>query len=132
MFIGVKLKGRNIYFKYVWNRKFYSGKKNRNSPNDFTMYFENVKESKRKIYNDLRNKSGVYLFINNVTKDLYVGSSLNLTKRMTSHFYFANSSKAINSILSRAMSKYGLANFSLGILEFCAKDVIVCINLEQK
>jgi group I intron endonuclease len=30
------------------------------------------------------------------------------------------------------MRKYQLKNFSLAILEFCTKDIIVCSNLEQK
>ena len=30
------------------------------------------------------------------------------------------------------MKKYGLNNFSLGILEFCEKDAIECVKLEQK
>lgn len=42
------------------------------NPDDFVLYFENVKQDKNKIYNKLRDKSGVYLFINNITKDLYV------------------------------------------------------------
>lgn len=135
LFIGVRLKGRNFELKNIWNRNSSSlDTKNGggNSPNKFVVYFENVKESKRKIYVELRKKSGVYLFINNITKDLYVGSSLNLTQRMTNHFYYANSNKTKNTILNRAMIKYGLENFSLGILEFCAKDIIVSISLEQK
>lgn len=72
------------------------------------------------------------LFINNITNDLYVGSSITLSKRMTSHFYLANSDKATNIVLSRAMRKYELKNFSLGILEICAPDTVVCSELEQK
>lgn len=137
LFIGVRLKERNFELKNVWNRNISSldTEKSGNSPfspNNFVVYFENVKESKRKIYVELRKKSGVYLFINNRTKDLYVSSSLNLTQRMTNHFYYANSNKTKNTILNRAMKKYGLENFSLGILEFCAKDIIVSISLEQK
>lgn len=100
--------------------------------NNFVMYFENVKQSKTAIYKALRGKSGVYLFINNVTKDLYVGSSLTLSKTMTSHFYLANSDKVTNIVLVRAMRKYKLDNFSLAILEICASNIIVCSDLEQK
>lgn len=96
------------------------------------MFFDNVEEKKRAIYKDLRGKSGVYLFINNITMDLYVGSSLNLSRRMTSHFYLANSDKATNIVLARGMRKYKLKNFSLGILDLCASDIIVCSDLEQK
>jgi group I intron endonuclease len=131
LFTGVRLNGRGFEFKNACNISNLSPS-NGSSPNNFVIYFKNLKENKRKIYKELRNKSGVYLFINDVTKDLYVGSSLNLSKRMGSHFYYANSDKVGKTILIRAMKKYGLENFSLGILEFCKKDVIVCVNLEQK
>ena len=113
--------------------------------NNFVMFFEDVQKSKRDIYKRLRNKSGVYLFINKVTGDLYVGSSLTLSKRMTSHFYHANCNRDTKIVITRvsaprrprtqvcgAMRKYQLKNFSLAILEFCTKDIIVCSNLEQK
>lgn len=113
--------------------------------NNFVMFFENVQSSKRDIYKKLKNKSGVYLFINKVTGDLYVGSSLTLSKRMTSHFYHANDNKDTKIVITRvsaprrprtqvcgAMRKYQLKNFSLAILEFCTRDIIVCSNLEQK
>lgn len=96
------------------------------------MFFHNVKESKTAIYKALRGKSGVYLFINNTSKDLYVGTSIALSRTMTSHFYLANSEKVTNIVLARAMRKYKLKNFSLAILEICASDVIVCSDLEQK
>jgi hypothetical protein len=51
---------------------------------------------------------------------------------MVSHFYYANSDKFGTTMLIRAMKKYGLSNFSLGILEFCEKDVIECVKLEQR
>lgn len=96
------------------------------------MFFENVQSSKKYIYKQLRGKSGVYLFINNITGDLYVGSSLVLSKRMTSHFYHANSNKDTKIVISRAMRKYKLENFSLAIIEFCASNIFVCSDLEQK
>nr|YP_010714070.1 GIY-YIG homing endonuclease [Fuscoporia gilva]WDD39633.1 GIY-YIG homing endonuclease [Fuscoporia gilva] len=51
---------------------------------------------------------------------------------MSSHFYFANSIKPTKIVISLAMRKYKLENFSLGILEFCTKNVNICVNLEQK
>ena len=136
LFIGVKAIGRMYFF----DASKMSGKRFNHdlagpggSPNNnFVMFFNNVQESKRAIYKTLKGKSGVYLFINNITKDLYVGSSIALSKRMTSHFYLANSDKATNIVLARAMRKHELKNFSLGILEICASDTIVCSELEQK
>lgn len=87
---------------------------------------------KRTIYKNLKDKSGVYLFINKLNKDLYVGSSLVLSRRMAQHFYNVNSSKNTHIILYRAMKKYSLENFSLAILELCDKNIIDCLKLEQK
>jgi len=101
-------------------------------PKEFVLFFENVLENKKNIYSELKNKSGVYIFINNITNELYVGSSINLSKRMVSYFYYTNSDKLSKSIIIRAMKKYGLENFSLGIKEFCEKDSQTCIALEQK
>lgn len=127
----LKIKGRNFIPNYVAGLK-YSGLNNRKSPNNFVLYFKDVKNSKSNIYSELRKKSGVYLFINNITNDLYVGSSLNLTRRMAIYFYLFNSNKISKSVVIRAMKKYGLENFSLAILDFCEKDSLSCLNLEQK
>ena len=103
------------------------------SPDDnFAMFFENVQHpiawgqrgsatgySKRDIYKELKGKSGIYLFINKITNNLYVGSSVTLSKRMAAHFFHGNSNKVTRVVLYRAMRKYKLENFSLAILEFC-------------
>ena len=131
LFIGVSIKGSNFYKGKRFNSGL-SGGGSPINPDDFVLYFENVEQDKKKIYNQLRGKSGVYLFINNITKELYVGSSLTLSKRMTSHFYHANSDKPTRIVITRVMRKYKLINFSLGILEFCSSDIIICSDLEQK
>lgn len=51
---------------------------------------------------------------------------------MTSHFYHANSDKVTKIVITRAIRKYKLENFSLAILEFCTTDIKVCSKLEQK
>ena len=135
LFIGVSLKG-SIF--EIGNR-LYSGSSNRGSrrrsrlnPEEFVIFFSDFKEEKRYIYRELRKKSGVYMFINNINKEIYIGSSLNLTRRMASYYYYTNSDKSSSMVIIRAMKKYGLENFSLGILEFCKQDSNVCLNLEQK
>jgi len=97
------------------------------------LYFKDIKSSKKDIYKQLKGKSGVYLFINNVNLNIYVGSSITLARRMAAHFHYATTSTSNNNqVLYRAMKKYNLENFSLAILEFCASDLEVCANLEQK
>ena len=114
--------------------RFYSESSNKSSPSpeEFVVFFYNIKEEKNNIYKELRKKSGVYMLINNITKEFYIGSSLNLTKRMVSYYYYTNSDKLSKIVIIRAMKKYDLDNFSLGILEFCKNDSKVCLNLEQK
>lgn len=132
-FIGVWLKKRPFYFSHnkKWGLCPYSEGK-RPPRGNFVMFFENIDKSKLEIYKSLRNKSGVYMFINNITTNTYIGSSINLTNRMTSHFYNAKSASRGKTIINKAMYKHKLANFSLGILGFCSKDPITCTTLEQK
>jgi hypothetical protein len=64
LFTGVRLSGRGFEFKNACNRNISNGSLNNgSSPNNFVIYFKDLKESKRKIYKELKNKSGVYLFI---------------------------------------------------------------------
>lgn len=130
LFIGVKKMGSISEI----SKRFYSESSNNGSPSpeEFAVFFYNIKEEKKNIYKELRKKSGVYMLINNITKEFYIGSSLNLTKRMVSYYYYTNSDKLYKIVIIRAMKKYGLENFSLGILEFCKNDSKVCLNLEQK
>lgn len=130
LFIGVK-KGGSVFKKA--NRLYSNSTNNKLPPNpdEFVLFFDDVLNNKKNIYRELKNKSGVYIFINNITNDLYVGSSINLSKRMVSYYYYTNSDKLSKSIIIRAMKKYGLENFSLGIKEFCEKDSQTCIALEQ-
>jgi group I intron endonuclease len=79
------------------------------------------------------------MFINKINNCCYVGSSVNLAKRMATHFFYAmimrndhSSNKETNIVFYRAMRKYGLENFSLAILEFCSPNVTDCSEFEQK
>lgn len=132
LFIGVKKKGSVSEISKRLYSESSSKKGSPFNPEEFAIFFINVKEEKKDIYKELRNKSGVYILINNKTKDFYIGSSLNLTKRMVSYYYYTNSDKLSRIVIIRAMKKYGLENFSLGILEFCKKDSEISLSLEQK
>jgi group I intron endonuclease len=133
LFIGVWLKGKAFLKQGKLRYSSSISKTNGEpSPDNFVMFFENIEKNKSEIYKNLRKKSGVYMFINNITKDLYIGSSMNLTNRMTNHFFHSKSQTKGKTIINRAMNKYKLNNFSLGLLEFCIKDPIVCTKIEQK
>lgn len=67
--------------------------------------------------------SGVYIIINNITEKIYIGSSIDLGRRLS--VYFTNSFSVRNKtmVISRALAKHGHLNFSVGILEYCQPDV---------
>jgi hypothetical protein len=58
-------------------------------------------------------KSGIYGFRCNITNDLYIGSAINLEKRIKEHL----NGKKSNILLQRALKKYGLINFEIIIYE---------------
>jgi len=64
-----------------------------------------------------RKFSGVYLIKNNVNKKIYVGSSLNIYKRINKHFAELRRGKHYNNLLQRSYNKYGESSFIYGILE---------------
>lgn len=93
--------------------------------------YYNIEESKYTIYRELKEKAGVYMLINRITGDTYIGSSVDLRDRMKRYIHETKSTKTTTIIIHRALRKYGLSNFSLIILTFCKSDVKTCLKLEQ-
>jgi len=98
LFVGVNTTGRKVF--YLGGKRFtHHLNKAGGSPNEsFAMFFENVQSSKRDIYKKLKGQSGVYLFINNITNDLY-HTTLN-TISFFSLLYINNSVNLFLSVLS--------------------------------
>lgn len=88
------------------------------------------------IRKNLTNVGGVYAIVHNQTKKLYVGSSMNLARRLTD--YVNNQSS--NLLLQCAINKYGLNNFYIYILELLPVNEnltseelgVTLIKMEQK
>lgn len=73
-------------------------------------------------------KSGIYGISNIKTNDLYIGSAINLEKRIKEHL----KGKKSNILLQRAISKYGIENFNIIIYEILlTKDQKKLIELEN-
>lgn len=94
--------------------------------------FFNADQNKSYIYNENRNKSGIYRQLILKNNKSYIGSAVNLSKRFSNYF----SLNGIKNELSRNIShiysailKYNFINFRLDILEYCDKDQI--LNREQ-
>lgn len=80
------------------------------------------------IRQDLKNRSGVYMFYNIITGQCYIGSSVDLERRLRAHKHLVGRSPRP---LYRAMHKYGLDAFMFFLLEECDPTVLACIQLEQ-
>ena len=70
-------------------------------------------------------KSGIYKIENQITKDIYIGSSVHLNNRKSRHFKDLEKQKHHSIILQRAVNKYGIGNFNFIILENCDKDLLL-------
>jgi len=63
--------------------------------------------------------SGIYKIVNLTRGDFYVGSTINLRKRMARHFSDLKYQRHYNIHLQRAFNKYGKDNFKFEPLIFC-------------
>lgn len=66
---------------------------------------------------------GIYCIYNVITKDMYIGSSLNLGQRKTKHFSLLNNNKHTNYKLQNDFIKYGKDNFQFNILKYCIENL---------
>ncbi len=69
-------------------------------------------------------KSGIYKITNNVTDMFYIGSSVNMAKRLTEHFCRLRSKTHPNAHLQNAYTKYGEENFAVSILELAKENTL--------
>jgi len=82
--------------------------------------FCNLSKERDLIKSKTLNKSGVYIWYNKVTKKYYIGSSINLYKRISRYFQsgYLNYETQKKLPIIRALRKYKITNFILGILEY--------------
>ena len=71
--------------------------------------------------------AGIYKIVNNVTKDVYIGQSKNVSKRLLTHLQLLrnNQHKYKNgnlSLLQKSWNKYQEESFSWEIVEFCDEE----------
>jgi group I intron endonuclease len=99
--------------------------------------FENLEleNTKKEILNTAKGLSGIYMIVNKITKDYYIGSASTnrLYSRLSSHVIYFKGSK----IVKLAIKKYKLENFAFLILELYPNVVtkennIELIKLEDK
>lgn len=87
---------------------------------NMTIYID-MESDKKIILAENKGKPGIYMITNKLTKDFYIGQSKNLYNRFLNYFNRGYLNRSPNSIVGRAIIKYGYSNFSLTILEYCDK-----------
>lgn len=75
------------------------------------------------------NNSGIYSIINKQNGKRYIGSAVNLKRRINEHKNRLNKNKHNNRYLQNAWNKYGKQSFIFEILEYTSKEKL--IEIEQ-
>lgn len=83
----------------------------------------NNQETKNEIKRDVNKISGIYLILNKITGDYYIGSAS--TNKIYSRFYRHLINFTGSKIVKLAVKKYGLDNFAFIILELFPEEVNV-------
>lgn len=68
---------------------------------------------------------GVYCIKNTINNKVYIGSSVNLQKRITRHLTELKNFKHSNKYLEKSYHKYGPENFQLFLLEECNIESLI-------
>lgn len=69
---------------------------------------------------------GVYIIHNIVNGKYYIGESMNIHKRMKFHYYISSQ------LISKAIKKYGVENFSIEVYYFSAADKKFLHDMEEQ
>ena len=80
-----------------------------------------IKELRKLINKEIRNRPGIYCFVNATNGNTYVGSAKNLRIRLKGHYLGTRS----NLILQKAIFKYGISQFYFVVLEYCEIEDLI-------
>ena len=83
------------------------------------LHYKNVAIEKLDILKDNLLKSGVYMFTTLTNGKRYIGSTGNLSRRLSEYLNTNYLIRANTMVICNALLKHGYSNFSLDILEFC-------------
>lgn len=90
--------------------------------------YKDLEKNKFLIYKENINKSAVYRLNNLITGKVYVGSAVDLTKRLRGYFSIPSLENVLRrnrSRISSSLLKYGYSNFTLDVLEYCVLDKLI-------
>ncbi len=87
--------------------------------------YNNADIEKELIISNNNGKAGIYMFKNLVNKKRYVGSSVNIRRRMLEYFNINYLESKKYMPICRALLKYGYSNFSLEYPEYCQPSDVI-------
>jgi len=90
--------------------------------------YVNADLQKSDICKDNNNKTGIYKWTHIISGKSYVGSAINLSNRLKNYYNLAYLEREIiknNSMIYRALLKYGYSSFKLDILEYCNPNALI-------
>jgi group I intron endonuclease len=76
-----------------------------------------------KVLKEWKNKSGVYIIKSNDRE--YIGSAINLYERLSVHFSQLRGNYHHSKFMQNHFNKYGEDTFTVEILEYCEKNIII-------
>ena len=89
------------------------------------MVFSNADKDKLAILNYIKGKAGIYMWTNKLNGKKYVGSSVDLRRRLLEYYNVNRLLNEKSMPIYLSLLKYGYQDFSLTILEFCDIDSLV-------
>jgi group I intron endonuclease len=110
------------FFNSVRSYSTLSGDPLTNKNIDYIKVYENALDMRKDILNENKSKSGIYMITNKLTKDIYIGQSIDISNRFKNYFNLSYIKSKDSYIINRALLKYGYSNFSVTILEYCEKS----------
>lgn len=90
--------------------------------------YANADVDKLQILQENKGKTGIYRWVHKESGKTYVGSSVNLSRRMRDYFniiYLESEIKRTKSIIYKSLLKSGYSSFSLEILEYCEPSEVI-------
>jgi group I intron endonuclease len=100
-----------------------------NNPLDNNInYIKTYKDAyvmRKYFFKENKGKSGIYMLTNKLTYDIYIGQSVDISKRFRNYFNLSYIKSKDNFLINGALIKYGYSNFSVTILEYCDKSDLI-------
>jgi hypothetical protein len=116
--------GTNLIYSSIHFNSFSSDASHSNHAIVPVKSYKNADTLKFNILKENQKKSGIYRWVNNVNGKSYIGSALDITRRLRNYYSIYYLEKS-NMAISKGLLKYGYFNFSLHILEYCDESILL-------